>query len=977
MEDVVHLRLLGQFEVVDGAGTIELGGGRQRIALAVLALAANRVVTVERLIESIWDARPPATAHRQVHMVISVLRRALRALADRVEIRTERNGYRLVVADGCVDLLRFEADVAAGRRLLAEQRTREAAQAFRSGLAWWRGPALGGLDGRFRPEAARLEQARADAWEWCLEAEVAGGEAPGTLSDLERAHAEHPLREGITAALMLALYRAGRQSDAIGVYRRTAALLAEELGVDPGPALAARFTEILRADAGLTATAGAPAPGPEQLPVDVSSFTGRQDELAALDAFEAGVVVVSGTAGVGKTALVTRWAHRRRTRFPDGQLYANLHGYGPDEPTGPAEALTGFLRALGVAPQDIPVETERLAADFRTRVSGRRMLIVLDNAATVGQLRPLLPGAPGCLVLITSRDSLGGLVVRDGARRLDLDLLPTADAVALLSALVGPGPVAELTELAGLCARLPLALRVAAELAQSRTGEPLSGLIAELAGEQDRLDRLDPGGDPYSAVRAVFSWSMHHLSEPAFRLFALLGRHPGADFDAYAAAALTGGDLTATRRALDELARAHLIRREPGGRFGMHDLLRAYAHGLLRDDEAAADLRRLYHHYLAAAAAAVTTLYHSFGGRAPAVEPSGTVLPPLADRPGALAWFDRELSTLLAVTARTADNDPPGIAARLPAVVQDYLLSGRYADGLTMCELGLRAARMAGDTMAAARLEQALAVLNLHLGRTAIGVRHEETTLVLLRQHGDAVNEGRMLCHLGDVRKSRCEYQSAADYYARALGVFRREGYRNGIAGSMTSMGNVLRRMGRRRQSIAFHEYALRLFREAGDVAGTCIALHNLGHTQADLGLLRPALANQREAMQHARDVGHLTTQAVVLNAIGAILGRLGDRAAAADHHRRALERCRELGEQRFVAAALTGLGDTARAAGQPREALAHHTAALHAARAGNWRDEQALANAGLAADHAALGDEIRAAQYRAAALSLDPYLRP
>ncbi|WP_305783830.1 AfsR/SARP family transcriptional regulator [Symbioplanes lichenis] len=975
MEDRVHLRLLGQFEVVDGPATIDLGGSRQRIALAVLALAANETVSAARLIEGIWDSRPPATAHRQVHMVISVLRRALRALPDEVEIRTERNGYRLVVAGDRVDLLRFEAEVAAGRRLLAEQRVQEAAQAFRSGLAWWRGPALGGLDGRFQPEAARLEQARVDAWEWCLEAEVAGGESPGTLSDLERAHAEHPLREGITAALMLALYRAGRQSEAIAVYRRTAGLLAEELGVDPGPALAARFTDILRADAGLTTTAGAPAPGPEQLPVDVSSFTGRQGELAALDAFEGGVVVVSGTAGVGKTALVTRWAHRRRGRFPDGQLHANLHGYGPDEPTGPAEALTGFLRALGVAPRDIPVETERLAADFRTRLSGRRMLIVLDNAATVGQLRPLLPGAPGCLVLITSRDSLGGLVARDGARRLDLDLLPHADAIALLTALLGAGPVAELSELAVLCARLPLALRVAAELALSRTGEPLSGLIAELAGEQDRLDRLDPGGDPYSAVRAVFSWSMHHLSEPAVRLFALLGRHPGADFDGYAAAALTGGDLTGTHRALDELARAHLVRREPGGRFGMHDLLRAYAHGLLSDDEAAADLRRLYHHYLAAAAVAARTLYHSFGGRAPAVEPSGTVLPPLADRPDALAWFDRELSTLLAVTARTAGNDPPGIAARLPAVVQDYLLSGRYADGLTMCELGLRAARAAGDTMAVARLEQALAILNLHLGRTEIGVRHEETTLVLLREHGDAVNEGRMLCYLGDVRKARCEYQSASDYYARALAVFRRQDYRNGIAGAMTSMGNALRRMGRRRQAVAFHEYALRTFREAGDVSGICVALHNLGHTQADLGLLEPALASQREAMRHARAVGHLTTQAVALNAVGAILSRQGDQAAAADHHRRALDRARELGEQRFVAAALTGLGDAARAAGRPREAVAHHTAALSAARDGNWRDEQALAHAGLAADHAALGDAVRADRHRDAARELDPYL--
>ncbi|MCA1676642.1 MAG: ATP-binding protein, partial [Actinobacteria bacterium] len=328
---------------------------------------------------------------------------------------------------------------------------------------------------------------------------------------------------------------------------------------------------------------------PHQLPPGTAHFVGRVDELDQLSKLldtaieDGGTVVisaVSGTAGVGKTALALRWAHRVRDEFPDGQLYVNLRGYDPDQPLSSGDALAGFLRALGVAGQDIPLEVEERAAAYRSLLDGRRMLVVLDNASSVEQVRPLLPGTPSAVVVVTSRDALAGLVARDGAARLDLDLLPPEDAVALLGALIGGRVAAEpdaASALAGQCARLPLALRLAAELAAARPGTPLAALVAELADQQRRLELFDADGDPRTAVRAVFSWSYQHLPAEAARAFRLLGLHPGPDLEPYAAAALTHTGVEQAQHLLDLLARAHLVQAAIPGRYGMHDLLRAYA----------------------------------------------------------------------------------------------------------------------------------------------------------------------------------------------------------------------------------------------------------------------------------------------------------------------------------------------------------------------------------------------------------------
>jgi Bacterial transcriptional activator domain/NB-ARC domain len=434
----------------------------------------------------------------------------------------------------------------------------------------WRGEPLGGLTGQWAERARRSwRQEHQDAVIAWAQAQVQAGDAAAAVAPLTELAAEHPLVEPVAAALIRALHAAGRSGAALEAYTAVRRLLAEELGTDPGPELQGLQRATLRGHAdtstpaGLTppATAVLPAPAsqagparpvPAQLPAEVLAFTGRQAELAKLDAFladgtrsgeSAAVVIaaVSGTAGVGKTALAVRWAHRVAGRFPDGQLYVNLRGYDADRPVRPRRGAGRIALRARRAGTGHSGDVDGRAARYRTETASRRILVVLDNAGSVEQVRPLLPGSPTCVVVVTSRDSLAGLVAVDGASRIDLDLLPTPDALALLRSLIGHRVDAEpeaAAALAGQCARLPLALRVAAELAVARSGITLASLVGELADRRRRLDRLDPGGDPRAAVQAVFSWSVQHLPPDATRTFGLLGLDPAPEFDGYAAAAL-------------------------------------------------------------------------------------------------------------------------------------------------------------------------------------------------------------------------------------------------------------------------------------------------------------------------------------------------------------------------------------------------------------------------------------------------------
>jgi DNA-binding SARP family transcriptional activator len=596
---VAELRLLGPVQMWAAGQSLDLGPPKQRAVLAALAVEANRPVPMPTLVERVWDQAPPPHARDVVYTHLTAVRRMLREATavegDAAALLRTGGGYLLEIDPDRVDAHRF-------RRLTEQARspaTPPTAQAalLRQALDLWRGPALADLSSAWagRVRQAWQQQRLAAVRHWA-EVELRLGRPTAAVEDLVPLAAEHPLVEPLLALLMRALHADGRDAEALDVYATARRRLAEELGVDPGVELREVHQAILRgtlpppgpgaadaADADVAAAGAgkgeprAPTrPVPAQLPADVHAFTGRRQELAALDRLltpgqadgadgqSTAVVIsaVSGTAGVGKTALAVHWAQRARARYPDGQLYVNLRGYDPAQPMTAADALGGFLTGLGVAGPDIPPDLDDRAARYRTEIAGRRILVVLDNASSVDQVRPLLPGSASAMVLVTSRDSLPGLVAVHGARRLDLEFLPLPDAVALLRTLIGPQVDAEpaaASALAERCVRLPLALRVAAELAVARPAIALADLVTELGDLQRRLELLDAGGDPRAAVRAVFSWSYRQLPPDAARTFRLIGLHPGVDIDHYGAAALADTSADHARATLDLLARAHLV----------------------------------------------------------------------------------------------------------------------------------------------------------------------------------------------------------------------------------------------------------------------------------------------------------------------------------------------------------------------------------------------------------------------------------
>ncbi|MGQ0774796.1 MAG: ATP-binding protein [Pseudonocardiales bacterium] len=740
---------------------------------------------------------------------------------------------------------------------------------------------------------------------------------------------------------------------------------------------------------------------PAQLPADVDAFTGRTRELAKLDRLLAGVAdrpaaegrpatpggastavvitAVSGTAGVGKTALAVRWAHRVRDEFPDGQLYVNLRGYDTEAPLSASEALGGFLRALGLAGPDIPVDVDERAAAYRSLLDERRMLVVLDNASSVDQIRLLLPGAASCLVLVTSRDSLAGLVARHGATRLDLDLLAPQEAVALLRALIGrrvqDEPAAAAT-LARQCAWLPLALRVAAELAAARPDTSLAELVAELGNEQRRLEWLDAGGDPRTAVRGVFSWSYQRLPAQAARVFRLLGLHPGPDLDAYAAAALTDRTRDQAQHLLDLLVRGHLLAPIKPGRYGMHDLLRAYATQLSgvedSEPEQRAALTRLFDHYLATAAAAMDTLVPAERHRRPRIPESGTLIPPMANPSAAQAWLDTERATLTAACAHTASHGWPGHTTRLATILFRYLdTGGHYTDALAIHTHALHAARHTADRPAQAHALTNLGLIYQWQGYYQQAIDHLQQALSLARELGDRDGEAHGVSNLGMVYQWQGRHQQAADHHQQALSLARELGDRDGEAQAVTNLGIVCWRQGYYLQAIDHLRQALPLFRELGDQAGEAQVLNDLGLIYQRLGQYQEAADHLQQALTLARGLGYRAGEGYALGNLGIVYERLGYYQEAAEHLQQALSLARELGHRAGEGYALDNLGDVYQRLGQYEQAVSQHQQALAVAREVGHRDGEGYALSSLGLIYQRRGHDQQAIDHLQQALSL------
>jgi tetratricopeptide (TPR) repeat protein len=646
-------------------------------------------------------------------------------------------------------------------------------------------------------------------------------------------------------------------------------------------------------------------PIPRQLPGDVSNFVGRSTALEQLDTLLPGkkpattavISAVAGTGGVGKTALALHWAHRVRTRFPDGDLFANLHGYDSGPPVQPAQVLDGFLRAMDVPESRIPTSFDAQTSLYRSLLRERRVLVVLDNAASAEDVRPLLPGSPTCVVLVTSRSRLSGLVAREGAQRVTLDMLPPDEAVELLCEIIGPDRAdsarAELTELAAMCGFLPLALRIAAERVLSHPQWTLADLLADLANERDRLDVLSADDDETTAVRAVFSWSYRALPPATARMFRLLGLHRGTEISTDVAASLAGNTPAAARRLLDSLAGLHLLEEVARDRYRFHDLLRVYATDRAETDETpdecASATQRMLGWYLYAAEAADKAL-SPHRERVPLGRPTRT--PPTFDGyDQAWEWCETERANLVAAIRQAAEVGESDIAWQLPGALLTYFTHRKpRLDWLVSHQVGLRAARDEGDRYGEAWMLTSLSLAHRELNQFDEAMDCLQAALPLWRAVDVRWAEGWALFDIGFLHHRRGAGEEALDHLRQALVVRRDAGDRWGEGTTLGLLAEVLHGLGRLDEALDHAEQALVLQRETANRRGEASAMHTLGLVDHALGRFDDALERLRLALELRRETHNHRGEAQTLRAIGHFERVRGEYDAARENWRRALE---------------------------------------------------------------------------------------
>jgi DNA-binding SARP family transcriptional activator/tetratricopeptide (TPR) repeat protein len=904
----VVVRLLGPLEVECAGWPVPIGAAKERLVVAVLALNAGRVVPVERLVDAVWGEDPPESAALTVRGLVSRLRKTLAAAGCPEVITTRSPGYLLAADAVEVDVDRFQALAADGRARLAAGAAGQAAATLRDALALWRGDRLAESDGlRLCGEAARLAEARLATLEVRIDADLATGRHAELVSELEELCQAHQVRERLWGQRMLALYRCGRQADALAAYRQLRTALADELGLDPSDELRRLETAILAHDPTLTSPAAEqpaarfiPGPVPRQLPTPPRSFTGREPELAYLDALltaDAGlptamvIAALSGTAGVGKTALAIHWAHRVADRFPDGQLYVNLRGF---DPTGsvmhPAKALRGFLDALAVPAQRIPAEPDAQLGLYRSLLADKRLLIVLDNARDAEQVRPLLPGSPTVLVVATSRSQLSGLVAVEGAHPVTLDLLSTAGARELLIGRLGAGRLAAeptaVDDIITRCTRLPLALAMVAARAATHPGFGLAVLAKELHEASGGLDAFADAEDATTDIRAVFSWSYQRLSTEAARLFRLLGLHPGPDISAAAAASLAGLVTTRVRPLLAQLACAHLILEHTPGRYTFHDLLRAYAteqaHAHDSDTDRHTAVHRMLDHYLHTAHAADRLLYST---RDPITltppQPGVTPEHPI-DHQQAMAWFTIEHPILLAAVDHASLRGFDRHTWQLAWSLSTFLhRRGHWHGWAASWHTALAAARRLADQSAQAYAHRHLACAYTSLGRLDEAHTHLLHALDLYDHAADHVGLAHTRLHLADGSGRQGRYAEALDHGRQSLDLYRATGHRSGQARALSAVGSSYAQLGNHAQALTACQQALTLHQQLGDRPGEGTTWNSLGHAHHCLGHHPRALACYQRALDLWRNLGDPYQQARTLTNLGDTDHAAGNAAAA------------------------------------------------------------------------------------------------
>jgi DNA-binding SARP family transcriptional activator/tetratricopeptide (TPR) repeat protein len=935
----LEYKLLGPVEVREGELRVNVGRPQQRCVLAALLVNAGEAVPAEKLIDIVWEDHPPPTAHSLLYGHISRLRRVLGRgrRAAHAQLVRRGGGYAAELDVQVVDLHQFRHLVASAERSSDE----EAAILLTRALDLWRGSPLSDLNGRWAHNLRDVLQAeRSTAALGRFDALLRLGRHAALLADLRAWTSDQPLDERFAARRMLALYRSGRQGEAFEVFQETRRTLVEELGVEPGRELQHLHEQLIAAEpalAGPAATNGAqddrfrtaaPVPGmsggsgphgwvtPAQLPHDLPGFVGREREMGHMRTLlqTAGpgartvVLMIDGIAGVGKTTLAVHLAHQVAGSFPDGQLYVNLRGFDPDNlPMTPGDALGYLLQGLGIEPRQIPAGLPAQAGLYRSVLSGRQILVVLDNAATADQVRHLLPGTGSCAAVVTSRNRFGGLVATDGTRRLTLDVLTAAEALNLLASAIGTErvdaePLAA-GKLARFCGHLPMALSICAEHLAARPHLMLAELARRIADEQERLDLLATEDDAV-AVRAALSWSYRALRPDAARLFRLLGLHPGTEIGTGTAAALADTDMPRARRLLRKLAGAHLLEETGTDRYRLHDLVSLYAAERAATDETAhgrdAALHSMLGWYLHSADAADSVL-NPHRPRIPLGQPpAGSRPQSFASTDDALRWCEQECPNLVPVTRKAHAIGDHGTAWRLPAALIGYFTLRRpWHHWIATHEIGLCAAREARDKVGEAGMLTGLGIAYYDMRRFDDAIECLGQALLIWREVGALPAEGVTLDALGAAYRDTGQLAAAVGHFESAMTTWRLLDNRWGEAITLHNLGDTYRSMGRARDAIRHLRRARQIRQSIGDLVGLAWTMHDLGTAHHDLRRFTDAIRDLREALALRQHTTDRHGEARTLRRLGLTHAAMGDAVAARSHLIEALTIFEYLGDPR------------------------------------------------------------------------------